>query len=86
MTAATPDDQAAEIWASTWISSPCPVDGFGSESGYSVAWVQVTDGPRLQALVAGNEALAPGTPGRVRSHDVGDESIDVFTAGWGTSV
>ena len=85
MTASRTDDQEAEIWASTWISSPCPVDGFGSESGYSVAWVQVIDGPRLQALVAGDAAPPPGTPGRVQSHDVGDESIDVFTAASGTS-
>ncbi|HEY3669621.1 MAG TPA: hypothetical protein VGN51_01710 [Acidimicrobiia bacterium] len=43
------------------------------------------DGPRLQALVAGANAPAPGTRGWVNRHLVGDESIDVFSARVGTS-
>jgi hypothetical protein len=73
------------MWAATWISGPCPVEGFGNDDGYAVAWVQVDDGPRLQALVAGANAPAPGTRGWVNRHLVGDESIDVFSARVGTS-
>jgi hypothetical protein len=85
MTATSPDGVAAETWAATWISGPCPVEGFGNDSGYAVAWVQVDGGARLQALVSGADAPAPGTRGWVKSHDVGDESIDVFSAQVGAS-
>jgi hypothetical protein len=86
MTESTWSGAPADVWAATWVSGPCPVDGFGGESGYSVAWVQVSDGPRLQVLVDGSDAPAPGISGRVSTHAVGDQSIDLFTPDAGAVV
>jgi hypothetical protein len=69
----------AEVWGSTWIPGPSPIAGFGDDTGYSIAWVRVADGPMLQVLVDGAAAPEPGAPGEVRSCTVDDETIDVFT-------
>jgi hypothetical protein len=69
----------AEVWGSTWIPGPSPIDGFGDDTGYSIAWVRVIDGPMLQVLVDGTSAPASGARGDVRSFPVDDETIDVFT-------
>jgi hypothetical protein len=68
----------AEVWASTWVPGPSPLEGIGDGSGYAVAWVQVHGGRMLQAVVDGVAAPAPGVPGRVRSGALEDEAIDVF--------
>ena len=73
----------AEVWGSTWIPGPSPVEGYGDASGYSIAWVRVTGGPMLQVLVDGSAAPEPGAPGAVRSVAVGDETLDVFTPSTG---
>jgi hypothetical protein len=78
VTATDGDEVPAEVWGSTWIPGPSPVDGFGDAAGYSIAWVRVTDGPMLQVLVDGTQAPEPGARGHVRSHPVDDETIDVF--------
>ena len=69
----------AEVWGSTWVPGPPPIDALADGTGYSVAWVRVADGPMLQVVVEGGAAPEPGTPGRVRSMPVDDEQIDVFT-------
>ena len=79
MTAAPSQRRAAEVWGSTRVPGPSPVDGFGNAAGYSVAWVRVHDGPMLQVVVDADTAPAPGVTGEVWSTDVGDETIDVFT-------
>jgi hypothetical protein len=68
----------AEVWASTWVPGPAPMEGIGDASGYAVAWVQVHDGPMLQVVVDGDAPPAPGASGRLRSGAIGDETIDVF--------
>jgi hypothetical protein len=73
----------AEVWGSTWIPQPSPLEGFGDATGYSIAWVRVTDGPMLQVLVQDAAAPEPGARGSVRSCRVGDEAIDVFTLSTG---
>jgi hypothetical protein len=75
--------QPAEIWASTWIPGPSPIEGLGDESGYSLAFVRLRGGPMLQVLVDGGSAPAPGVTGHVRSIRVDDGEIDVFTAAAG---
>ena len=79
MTTSPPTRATAEVWGSTWVPGPAPIDGFGDEAGYSVAWVRVHDGPMLQVIVNGATAPPPGVAGEVSSADVGDETIDVFT-------
>ena len=69
----------AEVWGSTWIPGPSPIAGFGDDSGYSIAWVRVTDGPMVQVVVDGTAAPPPGARGNVQSYAVDDETIDVFT-------
>ena len=86
MTESTWRGAPAKVWAATWVSGPCPVDGFGEASGYSVAWVQVSDGPRLQVLVNGSDAPAPGIPGRVSTRSVDDQSFEAFTPDAGVVV
>jgi hypothetical protein len=70
----------AEVWGSTWIPGPSPLEGFGDATGYSIAWVRVIGGPMLQVLVDGVAAPEPGARGAVRSAPVDDGTIDVFTA------
>lgn len=72
------DARPAEVWGSTWVPGPSPVEGFGTDAGYAVAWVRLHEGPMLQVVVDGAAAPAPGSPGTVRTAPVGDESIDVF--------
>jgi hypothetical protein len=75
----------AEVWGSTWIPGPAPLQGYGSEAGYSVAWVRVLDGAMIQVLVATDSAPSPGTTGHVHSVDAADETIDVFEPDAGAS-
>lgn len=79
MTAPSAATRTAQVWGSTWVPSPSPVDGFGTDSGYSVAWVRAHDGPMLQVVVEADHAPVPGATGEVRSATVGGETIDVFT-------
>ncbi len=71
--------RTGEVWGSTWVPSPSPIDGFGDDSGYAIAWVRVLDGPMLQVVVDADHAPLPGATGEVRSASVDDETIDVFT-------
>jgi hypothetical protein len=73
----------AEVWGSTWIPGPSPIAGFGDDTGYSIAWVRVTDGPMLQVVVDGTAAPAPGARGDVRPFALDEETIDVFTPSTG---
>ena len=75
----------AEVWGSTWVPGPPPIDALADGTGYSVAWVRVHDGPMLQVVVEGNAAPEPGITGRVWSMPVDDEHIDVFTPGDGAA-
>ena len=69
----------AEVWGSTWVPGPSPVEGFGDDTGYSVAWVRVDDGTMLQVVVNAAAAPAPGVTGEVWSAAVRAETIDVFS-------
>lgn len=69
----------AEVWGSTWVPGPCPIEGFGDDAGYSVAWVRDADGKLRQVVVDAAEAPALGVLGEVAATVVGDETIDVFT-------
>ena len=83
MTASNGGTTPAEVWGSTWIPGPSPVDGFGDATGYSIAWVRASDGRMLQVLVDGTAAPEPGAPGAVRSVAAGDDSLDVFAPSTG---
>jgi hypothetical protein len=69
---------AAEVWASTWIPRPSPLEDFGNDAGYSVAWVRTPDSLILQVLVDADHAPPQGATGEVKPTSVGDDSIDVF--------
>ncbi len=69
----------AEVWGSTWVPGPCPIEGFGDDAGYPVAWVRDADGTMLQVVVGAAAAPTPGALGEVTATTVGDETIDVFT-------
>ena len=69
----------ARVWGSTWIPGPSPIGRCGDDTGYSIAWVRVTDGPMLQVLVDDSNPPAPGVTGTVTAIAVDDESLDVFT-------
>jgi len=69
-------EQAATVWAATWVPSPSPIEGYGPE-GYSVCWVDLADGTRTQALVQG-ELPKPGDVGRIREQQFGAVAFDVF--------
>ncbi|MEB4212139.1 hypothetical protein [Mycobacterium sp. 94-17] len=73
-----PTELAATVWASTFVPSKSPVPGFG-QNGYSVAWVDTTDG-RIQVLVSGPRP-APGAVGRLVEQIMGDAKTLVFEAG-----
>ena len=45
-------EAAGVVWAATWVPTPSPFTGFGTE-GYAVAWVDVANAPRWQVLVEG---------------------------------
>ena len=60
MTAPNGQETPAEVWGSTWIPGPSPVDGFGDATGYSIAWVWMVDVPMLQVLVDAASAPEPG--------------------------
>jgi hypothetical protein len=79
VTASPTGSATAEVWGSTWIPEPSPIEGFGDDAGYSIAWVRVGQGPMLQVIVEDVSPPAPGVTGEVRSHPVDDEAIDVFT-------
>ena len=79
MTAPPAAARTAEVWGSTWIPGPSPVEGLGDDTGYSLAFVRVHDGPMLQVVVDADHAPAPGATGEVTSAAVDDETIDVFT-------
>lgn len=68
---------SATVWASTFVPSKSPIAGYGQD-GYSVAWVDTSDG-RMQVLVLGPRP-APGTAGRLRTHIYGDTNVDLFEA------
>ncbi|BBX18044.1 hypothetical protein CRI77_15120 [Mycolicibacterium duvalii] len=70
-----PTDRRATVWSSTFIPTTSPITG---SAGYSVAWVD-TDTERLQVLVDGARP-APGTPGRLTSRAVDDQTIEMFVA------
>lgn len=78
MNGASPGVRPAEVWGSTWIPSPCPVEGLGAESGYALAFVRVHGGPMLQVVVDAESAPSPGVTGDVRSVALDDGEIDVF--------
>ena len=71
---------AAEVWSSTWVPGPCPIDGFGTADGYAVAWIQFVDGSRVQALVREPAQPPPGQRGVTMQHQVDEENIFVFTS------
>jgi hypothetical protein len=77
------EETPAEVWGSTWIPGPSPLEEFGDATGYSIAWVRVTDGPMLQVLVDGTAAPEPGARGAVRAFPVDGETLDVFTPSTG---
>ena len=79
MTASSAGARTAEVWGSTWVPGPSPVEGFGDDAGYSIAWVRVHHGPMLQVVVNATAAPAPGVIGEVRSAEIDDETIDAFT-------
>ena len=79
MTVSPTEGRTAEVWGSTWIPSPSPIEGFGDDTGYSVAWVRVIDGPMLQVVVNSTVAPEPGVIGEVWPAEVDDETIDAFT-------
>jgi uncharacterized OB-fold protein len=53
-------DGAGQVVAATFVPSAFGLEGFGS-GGYGVAWIDLDDGPRVQALVA---AAAPPAAAR----------------------
>jgi len=71
----------AEVWGSTWVPGPSPIEGIGDDTGYSIAWVRTRDGRMLQVVVDDTTAPAPDVVGDVRALAVGEETIDVFTPG-----
>jgi hypothetical protein len=73
----------AEVWGSTWVPSPCPIEGVGDDAGYAVAWVRAADGRMLQVVVDAAAAPAPGVVGAVTTRAVADETIEVFTPAQG---
>jgi hypothetical protein len=77
---ASPGVRPAEVWGSTWIPGPSPIEGLGEAAGYALAFVRVLGGPMLQVVVDGTSAPAPGVAGQVRVVAVDDGEIDVFTA------
>jgi hypothetical protein len=79
MTAPQAAARTAEVWGSTWIPGPSPVEGLGDDTGYSLAFVREHDGPMLQVFVDADHAPAPGATGEVMAKAIDDETIDVFT-------
>lgn len=71
-------ERTATVWASTFVPTKAPFQDWGAE-GYSVAWVDTAEG-RRQVLVDGSRP-APGTVGRLISRPLGEETVDMFSAG-----
>lgn len=78
----TPDstslDGAGRVVASTWVPSAFGLEGFGAD-GFGVVWVDLDDGPRVQALVA-DGAPAPDVVGRVDLVVLEGVDLPVFAA------
>ena len=66
-------DGAGQVVAATWVPSPFGLEGFGGD-GYGVAWVDLDDGPRVQALVADT---APPADARGSVHVVVLEGVTI---------
>jgi uncharacterized OB-fold protein len=64
------------VVASTWVTASLGLDDFGAD-GYGVAWIDLDDGPRVQALVAG-AAPDPDVHGTVDIVEVGALAAPVF--------
>ncbi|QLL08903.1 hypothetical protein [Mycobacterium vicinigordonae] len=70
-------DCTATVWASTFVPSKSPIIDYGQD-GYSVAWVDTSDG-RLQVLVSGPRP-APGSVGLLRTQTLGEAEVVLFQA------
>ena len=66
------------VAAATWVPGRFGLEGFGAD-GYSVAWVELDDGPRVQALVA-DAAPARDTRGVVDVVILDGVEVPVFVA------
>lgn len=70
-----PIEGPATVWSSTFVPSKSPIPEYGQQ-GYSVAWVDTTDG-RRQILVLGAQP-SPGAQGQIEELTIGDTTIEVF--------
>jgi crotonobetainyl-CoA:carnitine CoA-transferase CaiB-like acyl-CoA transferase len=67
------------VWAATWVPVTSPVPGLGARSdGYTVAWVDVDDGRRVQLFVDAEAPSDPGVRGTLRRSVIDGHEVDVF--------